>query len=150
MFRRKPDDGVHIGRPSARWAVMEKFIIRGKAGDPYLIRWRIVHTPYFGVLLHKIIRPDEDPVPHDHPWSFATLILRGGYTEEVMTDAWYRIDKWGIGSVHRFKRGMYHRILALRGGGPCWTLVLTGPRRDSWGFLVNGVHVNWKEYLGVD
>ncbi len=41
----------------------------------------------------------------------------------------------------------YHRVLRLH--GDTWTLFLTGPRRDDWGFLVDGEHVPWKKYLGI-
>ena len=157
-FRRpKHEDPYHKGRPGTRWALMEKFVISRDESDPYLTRWRIVHTPWFGVLLHKIQRPDGDPVPHDHPWNFGTLILKGGYTEQVVHRGIegpiaYRVSrlhKWKPGSYHKMRRGAYHRIVKLAGGGPCWTLVLTGPRRGDWGFLTPEGHIPWKEYLGV-
>jgi hypothetical protein len=47
---------------------------------PYLIRWAI-NTPFGGVKLHHILRSDEDRDCHDHPWSFLSIVLRGGYWE---------------------------------------------------------------------
>lgn len=33
------------------------------------------------IRVHQILRSDNDRHLHDHPWPFATLILRGGYVE---------------------------------------------------------------------
>lgn len=32
--------------------------------------------------LHNIIRSDDDPDPHDHPWGFTGFIISGGYLDE--------------------------------------------------------------------
>ena len=36
----------------------------------------------FNFTLHKVLKSDEE-VLHDHPWPYATLILKGGYYEHV-------------------------------------------------------------------
>ncbi len=140
---------------------MDKFVISRVEGDPYLTRWRIIHTPWFGVLLHKIDSPDPDQHPHDHPWNFITVILKGGYVEDVtellpwmtpngemITDQIVRRKKWGWLSWHKMRLGDYHKIVRLM-DKPTWTLVLTGSRQREWGFLVKNDHVHWKKYLGL-
>lgn len=47
----------------------------------YMRRWRFLNTPWFGIRLHHIIRSDYDRELHDHPFTFLSIILRGGYTE---------------------------------------------------------------------
>ena len=54
-------------------------------GQLYLFRthvtpwkWRPFKTRIY---LHVFFRPDADRVFHDHPWSFHTLVLWGGYDE---------------------------------------------------------------------
>lgn len=42
--------------------------------------------------------------------------------------------------------GEYHRITEVSEGG-VWTLFVTGRYRGTWGFLVNGKKVPWREYL---
>ncbi|MGN6103521.1 MAG: hypothetical protein ACTHU0_00210 [Kofleriaceae bacterium] len=42
----------------------------------------------------------------------------------------------------------YHRVRELR--GDVWTLFITGPRVQDWGFLVDGDHVPWTKYLGKE
>ena len=34
------------------------------------------------VTLHKIVRSD-DPIMHDHPWPYLTIVLKGGYWEHT-------------------------------------------------------------------
>ena len=64
-----------------------KRIIKDRdSNEPYLIRWYLFlkdrkNFP-FNITLHKVLKSDE-PVLHNHPWSYATLILKGGYWEHT-------------------------------------------------------------------
>ncbi len=136
------------GSRSPRWAFMSKLVIRRQPGEDYLTRWRIVQTPWFAVFLHKIETPDGDAHLHDHPWSFISVILKGGYGEDFKetrgTPEVYRgHGRW---SVRRMDRYGWHQIVRLY-KVPTWTLILTGPRRAEWGFLVDGKKIPWKEYI---
>jgi hypothetical protein len=48
---------------------------------PLMTRLHLLTTPWFKVYLHLFHRSDEDRELHDHPWSFVSLILWGGYHE---------------------------------------------------------------------
>lgn len=48
----------------------------------YLRRFFLVRSKLLNVYLHKIARSDDDPDPHDHPWSFVSLILKNGYMDQ--------------------------------------------------------------------
>jgi hypothetical protein len=119
----------------------------GRDTGPYLIRWAI-NTPLFGIKLHHILRSDEDRDLHDHPWSFLSIILSGGYWEHTARepDVDPRFDlrhmtgkpvtdrTWhGPGSILWRPAPSPHR-LELPEGRSAWTLVLTGPKRREWGF----------------
>lgn len=103
------------------------------------------------IRIHHIVRPDSDRALHDHPWHARTIILEGYYVEELP-------HPWpGFGHVERFnfpgdtnplRFGEYHRIDTVSPGG-VWTLFIAGKRRGTWGFLVDGRKVPWREYLGV-
>lgn len=134
-----------------------------RKGEPYLKRW-MFRCPLFSVRLHHFVGSDPDD-HHDHPWSFVSLLIKGGYTEyireQVETSAregnlrkerglnvscdtghrrwWYWTDR----VVHRHEqmtwvyrhRSTRHRVQTFIEGA--WTLVLTGPeRRGGWGFWV--------------
>lgn len=139
------------GLRSPRWAVLTWLVLPDRT-DPsktYLRRLRIVDTPWFGIYLHWIYLPDTDRHPHDHPWPFLSIPLRGSYTEQVWFDIGNlcRRDERTHKrfSVHTFKLAWAHRIDELAPG--LLTLVLRGRRRKSWGFWTEeGVTVNWAQY----
>lgn len=103
------------------------------------------------IRIHHIMLPDQDRDMHDHPWNARTIILRGSYTEQ-------RYAKLGLlnytthlrqaGNTACLSFGEYHRITEISEGG-VWTLFITGKYRGTWGFLVNGVKVQWRKYLGL-
>lgn len=123
------------------WAFMERFEVPDydQPQHNYLTRWRVIQTPWFGVYVHRMDGPDPRSTLHDHPWSFLSLILRGGYTEHYAPglDAdtgkvgWMR--SWGRGTLHRLRAEDAHAILQLL-RFPTWTLLVVGRRRRTWGY----------------
>jgi hypothetical protein len=58
-----------------------KEVITREDNLPYLIRRTLVKIgKYFSIKIHKIVQSD-DACIHDHPWSFLSIILKGGYFE---------------------------------------------------------------------
>jgi hypothetical protein len=114
------------------------------------------------IRLHRIMREDDDRDLHDHPWNARTVILHGWYREvrlkqhqhetyekvypvELVPVTYRRLP----GDTARLRFGEYHRILQVSPGG-VWTLFITGRYRGTWGFLVSGVKVPWRRYLGIE
>ena len=116
----------------------------------------------FNVTLHKIVRSD-DPIFHDHPWPYMTIVLSGGYWEhtpvfdsngKMITE----FQTWrGPGSIIKRSANEYH-WLELNGNEPATTLFFMGKQQREWGFLVEakkGIHrwikndhylTDWKPY----
>lgn len=92
----------------------------------------------FGIAarVHHILRSDEGREPHDHPWPYLTIILKGGYYEHrYEDDGRLRGVKWhGPGSVLYRPAGSWH-MLKLPQGDTAWTLFVTGRYVGTWGFL---------------
>lgn len=94
----------------------------------------------FNITLHKIIRSD-DPIFHDHPWPYLTIILKGGYWEHVPVygdngEIFGELAKWrGPGSIIKRRAGELH-WLELDAGKPATTLFFMGRQQREWGFLV--------------
>ena len=123
--------------------------------EPYLERYYLFLKDRkrfpFNVFLHKFLKSDPDDV-HDHPWPYATLILRGGYWEwiphfdshgkKVNETAEWR----GPGHFRICKENSYHRI-EVDPDIVCWTLFMPGPQRREWGFLVNNKWIHNETYL---
>lgn len=93
--------------------------------------------------IHCIVRPDSVQHLHDHPFDFRTLLLRGDYEEE---DVFGRMHQRSAGSTRRARAETFHRITRVVQGGT-WTLFITGPRFNDWGFLVDGRKVLHSDYL---
>lgn len=128
------------------------------AGVLYMRRWRLMPAWLPGVRLHNILVGDDDRALHDHPFSFVTIILRGGYWEHLVDGSrtWH-----GPGSILFRQAEVFHRIelgrdyiasvdfafddiAFIEGDRPAWTLVFRGPYRRQWGFLTKDgwVHNN--------
>jgi hypothetical protein len=79
--------------------------------------------------------PDSREVPHDHPWSFVSFILKGGYDEMRKnphdTHAPLRLRRHRRMNIMR--RDDAHFILRLL-KVPTWTLLFMGKRRRTWGY----------------
>lgn len=150
---------------SPNWAVCKVFRIKSKDGEPYLTRLRILQTPGFGVYLHKIYREDFDKFPHDHPWTFWSFILRGGYCESIykrktdlilLADGGRYTYRGEIGnlverkqfSLHKHDLNTAHRITTVKTN--TWTLVFVGKRnQEGWGFWTDTGWIHWKDYLAA-
>jgi hypothetical protein len=114
-------------------------------------RWRWL----LAARVHHILRSDHDDVFHDHPWSYLTIILRGGYWE--VRPRWndsglYTGEErvwYGPGSVLFRRAKSWHR-LEIPQGKTAWTLFITFRYQQKWGFLVAPENkVRYEEYLGL-
>lgn len=140
-----------VGRRSPRWAFWSRMLIPCQNGEQYLARLRIIQTPWFGVYLHDIYEPDGDRDPHNHPWSFISIVLRGSYAERVYNDPVNKRQHWiprrhRRFSAHCMGRVSAHRIIYAEPG--LKTLILTGARHsDGWGFFKeDGSYIPWQKY----
>ena len=131
------------------WRQSSHFVI-GKPGDPMLHRWRLLQTPWFGIYVHFIYREDLDPVPHDHPWQFWSLVLCGGYTEALHerpggdSYRWVTRHRWRL---HRFPLHWAHRIIEVQ--PRTVTLCLVGRKRRTWGFYDGARFVDYRHALAL-
>jgi len=142
------------------------FIVGGR-DRPYLLRWWLIpRNPILNVYLHCFLRDDDDRALHDHPWAWASVLLKGAYVEHT-------IDKGGIHrrqlrqapSIKVSGPWRAHRVELLSGKVyadlgdevllddynptrrvPCWTLFITGPRMRQWGFHCERGWVHWKKF----
>lgn len=144
------------GQRSPRWAFMQTLDILAKddSGDVYLHRLRILQTPFFAFYLHDLNLPDSDRDPHDHPWNFTSIILRGGYTEEVFDNQYEclegayrkpRRNTWKRWSIHKMTTEKAHRILTVE--PKTVSLVIVGRRKRDWGFWTSQGWVAWQDYV---
>lgn len=96
----------------------------------------------FNLMLHKICQSDPDDL-HDHPWWYATLILKGGYWEITPQGRFWR----GPGHFRIRRPQDLHRLEVAEGTGSCWTLFCRGGKVQPWGFVKQGEWIEHKQYL---
>jgi hypothetical protein len=123
--------------------------------EPYLERYYLFLREReqfpFNVFLHKFLKSDPDDV-HDHPWPYATLILKGGYWEWIphfdtvgRKTGEYQVWR-GPGHFRISKANSFHRI-ELDPDITAWTLFMPGRKCRDWGFLVQNKWIQWEQYL---
>ena len=133
-----------------------KRIVMDRVNDePYLERYYLFLKDRkkfpFNVFLHKFLKGDPDDV-HDHPWPYATLILKGGYWEwtpqfNSLGQKISEIRHWrGPGHFRICSANSFHRI-ELEPGVTAWTLFMPGPQKREWGFLVKNKWIQHEKYL---
>ena len=133
----------------------KRIIMDRECNEPLLTRYYLFlkdrkHFP-FNIFLHKFHKGDPGDV-HDHPWPYATLILKGGYYEwipkfdsdgkKISEERMWR----GPGHFRVCSATSYHRIELCEGVTP-WTLFMPGPHKREWGFLVKNKWIHNDNYL---
>lgn len=130
---------------SARWRGVPgvvRDIFNQVDGSLYLRRIYLLPFMY----LHLIAQADDDRHLHNHPWVWArSLILRGGYLENFHDQPRTGWTWRTRGSWVKLGSSLYHRIALVEPG--TWTLFVSGPRTQSWGFMTSKGHVDFKEYF---
>ena len=123
--------------------------------EPYLERYYLflkdrAQFP-FNLFLHKFLKSDPDEV-HDHPWHYATVILKGGYYEWVpmfnrQGEMIGQIAKWrGRGHFRICGARSFHRI-EIDPNVDTWTFFMPMWKCREWGFWTRKGWVQHEEYL---
>lgn len=122
-----------------------RLTLRRGDGRVYLDRWGIGLWWLGTIYVHKMSAPDPGVDLHDHPWAFVTIPLVGGYQESRAT---VRNDRdrgrtrgFATGELRRpfrprvMRLNECHTITHLL-GPVSWSLVITGPVKQDWGFFI--------------
>jgi hypothetical protein len=143
--------------------------IYGPDGSLYMERYTLLsyhNWTGIGARIHVTHRSDMDDEMHDHPWlwNISWLLDGGGYYEEVPAPNTSQVPhQHNVGSTIYIRRRVgdivlrrlneWHRLeLPFSQTSPDTKIVsvslfITGPYRQSWGFLArNGVKIPWREY----
>lgn len=145
--------------------------VEGFDGEPYMVRWACKLPGGRALRLHKILRPDPDRHPHDHPFDMHVWVLWGGYVErlyvrDVLVFGPTPVAPSGQGIEPDFSDSLtiqaarwpsllprfvkatdVHQIVKLY-RGVSWSVVLAGPRKRTWGFWTKAGFIPYNEYTG--
>jgi hypothetical protein len=145
-------ENPHVQHPwIARVLRLPYKVINGCANpQPMLVRYRLLETPIGSLNLHHFLRGDEDRDLHDHPFAFATLILSGGYVEQLPRIGEpqshpFRYVTRRPGSILFRSATWIHRVDLIR--DDAWTLIAMSRKTRDWGFFTkNGWKPFWKYF----
>jgi hypothetical protein len=109
------------------------------------------------IRLHVIHREDTDNCLHDHPWAFWSVILWGGYREEVPApdstpeEAARGYPRRVIQTARPFRFRFLpldykHRITELLRGRSI-TVAYAGPLEQHWGFHTAEGKLPWEDFV---
>lgn len=148
----------------------------GQPDCPILYRWTLLSCRFGKVMLHRFLPTSRDRDPHDHPASFLTVVLRGGYADispcaacSPVAPGWMlgeESDDWrharpmtpcgecgasgmlvdDVRAPAIRYRPAEHRHTTIAGPKGAWTLVLMGPKVRAWGFFRDGRWLPWRRY----
>lgn len=131
----------------------EPWMLYRRTDGTGLVSWRrpftrLIQMCGIAARVHEILRSDLGRHPHNHPWSYLTIILKGGYWEHQFDSSGNLVnEKWhGPGSVLFRRANSWHKLIVPH-GQIATTLFITGRKSQTWGFNVDGGTVPYHEYL---
>lgn len=101
------------------------------------------------IMLHHFLPDTADlDAPHDHPWPFVTIVLRGGYIDTHIPDPArpHRTVRTLLSApAIAFRPARYAHTTETASQG-AWTLVITGWSNRQWGFWRDGRWYSLADY----
>lgn len=129
-------------------------------GELYMRRWRFRKDNTWGFRLHNILKSDEDRELHDHPFTFITFILWGGYWEHLADGSrtWHGMFsclKRPATTLHRLELAPEWRketdergiTITVKRERPAWTFVLRSRYFREWGFQTPTGWIHWRDFV---
>ena len=99
----------------------------------FLIRNTILKLGRLHIRLHNILTEDETPYLHTHPFFYISIILSGGYSEQILVDKKIKNLKHKKGSIIIRQPKTFHRINRIDNNTK--TLFITWKSRFKWGLI---------------
>lgn len=103
--------------------------------------------------LHRTMRSDRGRDLHDHPWHFVSIILEGGYTEEIEIQSGpnplHETRRYRAGDI-LFRHAEHRHRLEVEDASECWSLVFTSSHVREWGFWTAHGFIPWREYPALE
>ncbi len=112
-----------------KWLLPYRDIGWTEIGEEFT-RFTFFTCRWLTIYIHRLYAPNPHPDCHDHPWSFVTFILKGGYWETTNGQDWcWRRPGSILYRPAEFSHNVVTRDVA-------WSVVITGPKKREWGFNV--------------
>lgn len=133
-------DGIEPELDGPWWPKRRVIMSCQKERGPLLVRYFLFRSPWVSVFLHHLMSSDEDRALHDHPWTFITWLVSGGYWEHTTTERIWR-KRFSV----LYRPAEWQHCLELT--KPVWTVVVKFKSRRTWGFITKDGWQKWTNYL---
>jgi hypothetical protein len=110
----------------------------------YMYRWILGTIGPVKIYLHHFVGDDWSLDLHDHPKRFVSIGLWGRYNEARPTQT---VERFNAPWFRTFPSEHRHRLMMVRPGEECWTLIFVGPPQRAWGFWHLARFVPFMEYV---
>lgn len=78
--------------------------------EGFLHRWALLTVGRFRIRIHNIRAVDVTPFLHSHPFHYVSVVLSGGYTEQVLVDAEVVVNTFTRGKIINGSPKKFHKI----------------------------------------
>lgn len=109
----------------------------------FLIRTTLFSFGRLHIRLHKLLSEDKSPYCHNHPFYYLSIILKGGYEEELLNGTDITLKNHGVGSIIFRRPKDFHRIKSVK--GKTKTLFITWKIKMNWS-LKNHPKINKENF----
>lgn len=114
---------------------------------PFLRRWLIIpKNRLCNVYYHNFIRDDEDRALHDHPWANISVVVHGQYIEHTIAPGGVHKRETITEGQWKFRTAKQAHRVELVCGAPSWSLFITGPITNVWGFHCPDDRITHREF----
>lgn len=96
----------------------------------FMDRFTIMKLGRLHIRKHVIMSEDKSSFLHNHPFSYISIILKGGYTEQLLIGEELKETYHGPGSVLFRSHKQFHRIKSIN--GRVTTIIFTWVKNKPW------------------
>lgn len=128
----------NAGQPAEAVGKWERI---GPPECPLMFRRTLLGGRFGKLLWHRFMPAATDKDPHDHPRSFVTVVLRGGY-DDIQPDGTVQTLR---APAIRYRPAAHAHITRVHEDGAT-TVVVMGPLVRAWGFVRDGRWWPWRDY----
>jgi len=113
--------------------------IPNSKGQPFKTEWIEVRSPQYTRKYNWWHLPDDDRLPHNHPWPFQSTILYGGYTEMRywLEDGQVKREQrtYRQGDVNDMPIDVFHVVTEVMPGTVTRMECFEATEGNRWGYL---------------
>lgn len=115
--------------------------------EGFLHRWVVLKVGRFRVRIHNIRDVDVTPFLHNHPFHYVSIVISGGYIEQVLVDDKIVSNVCRFGKVIIGSSKKYHKIVACLPN--TYTVFFAWYTDEDWKLITHSEVIADESYSGL-